>query len=93
MGGTVTADAGIGVIEALDGKFYDKYNNEIININIKKILKAKRISKSKILSKNKLFFLMDAKTTFKDFDIPLNNKIGSMFKKDKKMIKSLIKKI
>ena len=41
MGGTVTADAGIGVIEALDGKFYDKYNNEIININIKKILKAK----------------------------------------------------
>ena len=35
---------------------------------------------------------MDAKTTFKDFDIPLNNKIGSMFKKDKKMIKILIKK-
>ena len=92
MGGTVTADGGAGAIEALEGKFYDKNDNEITNINIEKISKIKKILKSKILSKNKLFFLMDAKTVFKDFDIPLNNKIGSKFNKDKKNIKNLIKK-
>ena len=92
MGGTVTADAGIGAIEALGGKFFDKNNNKIKNVCIKNILNVKKIIKPKILSKNKLFFLMDAKTVFKDFDIPLSNKIGSKFKNDKKYIKYLIKK-
>ena len=92
MGGTVTADAGIGAIEALGGKFFDKNNNEIKNVDIKKILNVKKIFKSKSLNKNKLFFLMDAKTVFKDFEIPLDNKIGSKFKNDKKYIKYLIKK-
>ena len=92
MGGTLIADGGSGAVEGYGGKFIDYNGKEIKDIIPKKIHKIMKVEKPNIFKKNNIYFLMDGKTYFKDLDIPLNNKIGSKFKRKKPIMKKFLLK-